>query len=453
MSKKVMTKLALFMVLAMLAAALGACGNGAASTTAAPAASGTTAPAATTAAGGSGQKTTLTFWHIQTQEKQKALIDNAMARFMAENPEYEVKVEAMQNDAFKTKLAVAMGSNTLPDIFPHWSGGPMIEYIESGKIADITDYMKNDNYVDKFMPAGISQATYKDKIWAMPVENLAVAMVFYNKKVFADNGIEIPTTLTELEAAADKFKAKGIYPFSLANKTKWTGSMYYMYLVDRFGGPEVFANAANRQNNGTFEDPVFTQAGAKIQEWVNKGYFNDGFNGLDEDSGQSRALLYSGKAAMTLMGSWIVSTINSENPDFLPNLGVFPFPAVEGGKGDPSNTVGTVGDNFYSISSNSASVEGAFKALTYLLDDQSLKERIADGKIPPVKGVQLEDPMMQAVLDLATKAQSNQLWYDQYLKPELGDLHKDTSQEIFGLTKTPEEVNKIMEAKAAELAK
>jgi len=57
------------------------------------------------------------------------------------------------------------------------------------------------------------------------------------------------------------------------------------------------------------------------------------------------------------------------------------------------------------------------------------------------------------VLDLATKAKSNQLWYDQYLKPELGDLHKDTCQEIFGLTKTPEEVNKIMEAKSAELAK
>jgi raffinose/stachyose/melibiose transport system substrate-binding protein len=147
----------------------------------------------------------------------------------------------------------------------------MVEYIESGKIADITDYMKQDNYVDKFMPAGISQATYKGKIWAMPVENVAVAMVFYNKKVFADNGIQVPTTLTELEAAADKLKAKGIYPFSLANKTKWTGSIYYMYLVDRIGGPEVFANAANRQNNGTFEDPTFTQAGAKIQEWVNKG--------------------------------------------------------------------------------------------------------------------------------------------------------------------------------------
>jgi raffinose/stachyose/melibiose transport system substrate-binding protein len=63
---------------------------------------------------------------------------------------------------------------------------------------------------------------------------------------------------------------------------------------------------------------------------------------------------------MTLMGSWIVSVINSENPIFCLTLGVS-VPAVEGGKGDPSNTVGTVGDNFYSISSNSASVEGSSK--------------------------------------------------------------------------------------------
>lgn len=455
MSRKVMSKIALLVIIAMLTAILGACGGdtGGTTTTAAPGETTTKAPdGSETTDAGNGEKVTLSFWHIQTQEKQAKIIQDSIDRFIADNPNYEVEVEPMQNDAFKTKLTVALGSNTQPDIFPHWSGGPMIEYAEAGKIADLTEYMNKDGYVDMFMPAGISQATYQDKIWAMPVENLAVAMFFYNKQVFADNGIEIPETLADLEAAAEKLKAAGIAPFSLANKTKWTGSMYYMYLVDRIGGADVFANAATRQNDGTFEAEAFTKAGEKIQEWVKKGYFNEGFNGLDEDSGQSRALLYSGQAAMTLMGSWIVSTITSENPDFLDNLGVFPFPAVEGGKGDPSGTVGTVGDNFYSISSECADIEGAFTALTYLLDEQAIKDRVADGKIPPINGVQLENPMMQTVLDLATKAKTNQLWYDQYLVPEMGDLHKDTTQELFGLTKTPEEVNAIMEAKAAELA-
>lgn len=397
--------------------------------------------------------TELSFWHIQTQDIPKKIIDDAIARFEAANPMYDVTVEPMQNDAYKTKLAVALGADTMPDIFPHWSGGPMISYIDAGKVAEITALMNQDGFVDRFLPAGIAQATYQDKIWAVPVENIAVAMFFYNKEVFAANNIEIPTTIAELEAVAETLKANGVIPFSLANKTKWTGSMYYMYLVDRIGGADVFANAANRQNNGTFLDPAFTRAGTIIQDWVNRDFFNEGFNGLDEDSGQSRALLYAGRAAMTLMGSWIVSTINSENPDFLPNLGVFPFPIYEGGKGDPSGVVGTVGDNFYSVAASSKSVEGSFAAIQSLLDEQSVIDRIAAGKIPPLVGVQVADPMMQNVLNLVNQAKTTQLWYDQYLPPIMGDLHKDTSQEIFGLTKTPEEVNAIMEAKAVELAK
>jgi raffinose/stachyose/melibiose transport system substrate-binding protein len=398
-----------------------------------------------------GQKK-ITLWHIQTQENQAKTIQDSMDRFMKDNPDYKVEVVVMQNDAFKTKLKVAMGANEMPDIFITWSGGPMISFIDSGKIADITPYMNKNNFKSRYMAAGIDQATYKGKIWAVPVESLAIAMVFYNKDLFAKFGLQIPKTLDELDAVCAKLKANGVTPFSLANKTKWTGSMYYMYLVDRFGGPSVFADAANRKKGGTFEADAFTKAGAKIQEWVKKDYFNEGFNGLDEDSGQSRALLYSGKSAMIVMGSWIISTIKSENPDFSPSLGAFPFPAAKGGKGDPSDTVGTIGDNFYSVSSSCKYPEAAFKAITYLLDDQAVKERSAQGKIPPLNSITVADPLLSQVLATAKAAKSNQLWYDQYLVPELGELHKDTCQELFGLSKTPQQVNAAMEAKAKALA-
>jgi raffinose/stachyose/melibiose transport system substrate-binding protein len=402
--------------------------------------------------GGPAQKKKITMWHIQTQDNQKKTIDDSMARFMKDHPGYNVEVVALQNDAYKTKLKVSMGANEMPDIFISWSGGPMISYVDSGKIADITSYMNKKNYKDRFMAGGIAQATYKDKIWAVPIESVSIAMVFYNKEVFAKYGLKEPATIDELEAICATLKSKGVTPFSLANKTKWTGSMYYMYLVDRYGGPSVFADAANRKNGGSFENEVFAKAGAKIQEWVKKGYFNQGFNGLDEDSGQSRALLYSGKAAMTVMGSWLISTVKSENPDFLAKLDAFPFPAVKDGNGDPSDTVGTIGDNFYSVSASCKNPEAAFTAITYLLDDTAVKERSAQGKIPPLNSTTVSDPLLSKVLATAKAAKANQLWYDQYLSPEMGELHKDTSQELFGLTKTPAEVDKIMEEKAQATA-
>ncbi len=416
------------------------------SATASTAAESSTAPAA--------QPVKLTLWHIQTTEPMPTIIKDSIDRFTKDNSNYTVDVTAMQNDAFKTKIAVAMGSDQMPDIFPHWSGGPMNTYVDSKKIADLTTYMNDNGYKDRFMPAAINQATYQDKIWAVPVENTAVAMFFYNKELFAKYNLQVPKTIGELEKVADTLKKNGIIPFSLANKTQWTGSMYYMYLADRFGGADAFNAAAQR--TGSFENEAFTQAGNKIQEWVKNGYFNKGFNGLDEDSGQSRMLLYQEKAAMLLMGSWFISTAKGETEsskdvkvkDFMKKIGSFPFPAAEGGKGSPDSVVGTVGDNFYSVAANSKDVAGAFKAISYLIDDTAVQKRVEAGKVPPVKGVKVTDPLLQEVLNAVEKAPSVQLWYDQYLPADVAQVHKDTSQAIFGLAKTPEQVNKEMEAAA-----
>ncbi len=52
---------------------------------------------------------------------------------------------------------------------------------------------------------------------------------------------------------------------------------------------------------------------------------------------------------------------------------------------------------------------------------------------------------------IASNAKHVQIYYDQFLPPELGELHKDTTQAIFGKTMTPEEAAKKMEAKAKEI--
>lgn len=428
---------------------LAACGSSkpaetSTSTAAESAAPSSTAAASTTTAAAEPVKFTL--WHLQTTDPMPAIIEDSMKRFSADNPNYSVDISVIQNDAYKTKLQIAMSSDSMPDIFPHWSGGPMNQYVDSNKVADLTTYMNENNYKDRFMDGAINQATYKDKLWAVPVENTAVAMFFYNKELFAKYNLQVPKTTKELEAICDTLKKNGIIPFSLANKTQWTGSMYYMYLVDRIGGASAFKDAAAR--TGSFENDAFTQAGNTIQDWVKKEYFNKGFNGLDEDSGQSRTLLYSGKAAMTLMGSWFISTVGGENKAFLGKIGSFPFPAVEGGKGDPNSVVGTIGDNFYSVAAGCKDVAGAFKAVTYLIDDTAAAKRIEAGRIPPLKSTKVSDPLLQSVVDSVAKAPSVQLWYDQYLPPELAQMHKDTSQAIFGLAKTPEQVNKEMEAGA-----
>ena len=387
-------------------------------------------------------KTKLTLWHIQTATAKDA-IHASVERFMKANPQYEVEVVDQVNDSYKQKLAMSMSSNQTPDVFMQWGGSGLIDYVNSNKIADLTDLMSKDNYKGKFIDAGINQSSYNGKIYAVPVENVSVAGFFYNKDVFAKYGIQEPKTISELEAACDKLKANGVAPFALANATKWTGSMYYMYLATRFGGLNAFADAA--AGKASFESPAFEFAGNKIQDWVKKGYFINGFNGMDDDSGQARQALYKGDAAMDLMGSWFSGTVLGENPDFISKLGFFPFPALDGSKEDQSLCAGTVGDNLYSISETCKDKEGAFKLIQSLLDDQALQDRKKLGKIIPLKDFKPDDALTQEILDTVNNAKGVQLWYDQYLPAEVAEVHKSTSQEIFGLTKTPQDADKELQ--------
>jgi raffinose/stachyose/melibiose transport system substrate-binding protein len=384
-----------------------------------------------------GEKKVLEFWHIQTVDPAPQFIEAAVKRFEAANPDFKVNITVTANDSYKQKIAVAIAGNQMPDIFMSWTGGTTNEYVKAGKLTDLTPYMNANNYKARLLDAAVTQGTIDGKIYSFPCENVAIEGVFYNKELFARYNIKIPATIAELEAACDTLKANGITPFSLANMTKWTGMMYYQILPARHAGLEPFAKAMD--GRGTFEDPAFVWAAEKIQQWVRKGYFNDGFNGLDEDSGQSRILLYTDKCAMHIMGNWFASNVIGENPDYLRKMGFFNFPADETGTGNPKTITGTIGDNFYHVASTCKYPDKAFEMMTYLLDEQSVKDRIAAGRIPPVKGITLTEPILREIFTVVQNAPDVQLWYDQSLTPEVADVMLSASQELFSLSITPQE--------------
>jgi len=380
---------------------------------------------------------TLEIWHVQNTQQGPVTVERAVERFLKDNPSFKVNIVVVANDVYKQRLAVAAAAGQMPDCFFSWTGGPMYEYVNDNMIVDLTPYMNADNYKDRILDGAIAQGTYQGKIWGIPTMNISVAMVFYNKEIFQRYNLRVPTTIRELETVCNTLKANGITPFSLANKTQWTGSMYFMYLATRRGGVQPFINAVD--GSGSFNDPAFIYAGEKIQEWVRRGYFLPGFNGLDWDSGQARAPMYRGETAMLIMGSWFVSQARGEDAAFASNMGMFKFPRDEQGVGDINTLVGTLGDNFYHVSSSSKNPAKAFELLTHLIDDEAIIDFLDDGKILPVKATRthLQDPMLTELFDMVQQAPDIQLWYDQSLSSDASQVHLITSQEIFGLTLSP----------------
>ncbi|MFW6287905.1 MAG: extracellular solute-binding protein, partial [bacterium] len=277
---------------------------------------------------------TITLWDIRTEsDPVSEPMTEAIARFEADNPGVTIKHVPIQNDNYKTKLQTAMAADNEPDIFMTWGSSSLEKYVANDKVLDLSSYLDED-WLENFTPAAMDLGIIDDKQYGIPVTNMATAVIWYRTDLFEDNGLEVPETYEELLEVGQVLKDNGITPFTLANKTMWTGSMYFVYLVDRIGGPEAFRDAVNRK--GAFNDEAFIEAGRVIQELVEKGYFTDGVNGMDEDTGQSRAMIYADRAAMYLMGTWANGVFESENPEMKENnISFFNFPAFEDGKGDP----------------------------------------------------------------------------------------------------------------------
>lgn len=438
--------LALTLTVAMIAS-LTACGaQPTEGTTTATDAAATTAAADTTAAAGDAaaksDDKTITFWNCGTDDPDKTLWQMAADWYNTnESPKsgYTVETVSTTNDQYKQKLSVAMSAGECPDMYTHWSGGPMIEYINSGYAQDITDLMTSSGTKDLYIDGAINQASYNDKIYAVPVLNDSVSVFFYDKQMWADKGYEVPKKIADLETLCDKMVADGVTPFALANSSQWTGSMYYMYLVARSGGASIISDAY--AGTGSLVCDATEYAGTTIEDWVKKGYFPEGVNSLSADDGEDRALLYQG-AGMMLHGSWSVGSIKSENPDFYKNLGCFAFPTLDGSSADQSIVVGTLGDNFISFNCTGEKLQEAFKVAQYYSTQEWEDKAIENGKVPPLKTATSEEPAWKDILSVLNGASSVQLWWDQYLPSAVADVHKSASQKLFDCSATPEDVAK-----------
>ena len=398
-------------------------------------------------------------WDIATDEPAKSTQEGAVQRFMADYPNIKITQVHQQNDNYKQQLVVAMSSGQAPNIYVHWGGGPMAEYYNSGYANDITDmYAKYDH--PEFIDAAVAQSTYDGKMLAIPFGGLSGCDIFYNKTIFKDLGLEVPQTIDELEDVCDTLKANGITPFSLANASKWTGSMYYMYLVARHSGNAEFDAAYTQENGGTFTSEAFIYAGEKIQDWVKKGYFPDGVNSLSADDNQDRALLYDGSAAMMLHGAWQVSGIKNDSEEWYnENIGVFRFPedSEAKAKGVPQDVeIGTaigMGMSFNCYNDdgtvNQDMLDACYVLATqYYNDDTYNNDQLSTGTQPSIKGMEenIDDPNMKIIADVFFNASNVQLWYDQYLPASVTEVHKNCMTELFGLEKTPKEIGEEHDA-------
>lgn len=395
--------------------------------------------------GNAGEEIVLDVWHFDPGEREK-VYEDAFERFEENNPGVKVNALQIDNDDYKQRVVVAMSGGNPPDVFSSWGGGWLEEFVSSNVVKDLSN---EDIDFDNFVEVALENSTFDDNVYGLPL-GIATYQFFYNIEIFEEHNLEVPETYDDLLNIIDVLNDNDIHPIALANQPKWPGAFYLMYINDRLGSEDVFQEALQREGTG-FDDESYVKTGEYIQDLVNRDAFNPGFNGLPYDSGQARQLIYSDNAAMLLMTSGFVNNVRDEFPEFEEKMGVFQFPVIEEGKGDPTNIAAGISP-VWSIYEGTEHSELAVELIKELTSTQTAQDYMDRTSTPVVvKGVEPEDEYVKIFTEWVNEANSIQFPYDQTLPPELSQMHLDTTYELFGETLTPEEAAQMMEETAEEV--
>jgi raffinose/stachyose/melibiose transport system substrate-binding protein len=235
--------------------------------------------------------------------------------------------------------------------------------------------------------------------------------------------------MDELAAACRTLRAAGVIPIALGNVAQWPGAFYHDYLVVRLGQVDRYIAESNQSGAPA---PLARDAFLRtVRPMSAAGAFNQGFNGLGYDRARGLLLRLEGSAAMRLMGSWFLSYAITERPKVVPDLGVFPFPAVGDVESRPRDLLGGV-NAAYAVSAKSSEKELAFRLVEFLTDAQAARDWAATRRIPARKvTVDGAPSVLTETMSLVEQAPRIHLYFDQALKPAVAEKHKQYTQSLF----------------------
>ena len=247
--------------------------------------------------------------------------------FAAKYPNVKVNFTAVPNENYnQTRTSrltagsidlVVANPKELPSYVPAANEGDDARLADAGGWVDLT----SQPFMSKFIPSVLDQIKYKGKNYTVPTGLSYYSGLTYNKKIFADNNLQVPTTWDDFVKLCDALKAKGITPISIGGKD--TAGIIMLSIVQ-----SLFPTAASKQDlaKGLYGYTVKLNEGQQLEvlKKTQQVYAYGQANFTGSNYSQMTSDFLTGKAAMISDGTWNVGSLRSANKvDF----GYFPLPA------------------------------------------------------------------------------------------------------------------------------
>ena len=420
--------------------ALGACAPGSSSSSSDDSSS--TAPDAVKTDAASLGDVTLTVWDQEVrggQEKQMATLN---AEFQKKYPNIKInRVSRSFDDLVKT-LRGALTGDDAPDVVQaNNTRSQMGEFVKAKQLVNLDPYAKAYGWDERYPQSVRNVASYspdgktfgEGSLFGMPQVGEVVG-VFYNDAKLKELGINPPKTWAEFDTALATAKSKGEVPLVLGNLEKWPAGHVFGVVQGRFTKADDIRTLGFGQAGGNWVTPENTKAAQTLVDWVDKGYFNSGFNGQDYDPAWQG--FTKGEGVFLIAGSWLQADLSAAMKDSVK----FMLPPAPEAGGTPVTTGGS--GLPFAITEKAKNKDAAAAYIDFITSPDAMKVLAENGNLPVVETAEQKAPDALATdvfNAFGTVSKDNGLVpYLDWATPTMGDTLGATLQDLLAKKLTPE---------------
>lgn len=268
------------------------------------------------------EKVTMTWIHHFLEEPLQKWVEGRVAAFEEKHPNVKVNIEVVNTDVYLNTLKMKIAADDAPMIFDVDNNSYLQEFVAAGHVYNVD----GEDYYSLVDPSLQKECQIDGVNYGSTISTCSYN-VWYNKTLFEEHGLEVPTTREEYIALCDKLLELGITPISAAFAERWCLLFeYYPYYMNYCWKDD--ANFCIDKVNGTkkFSDDQRVKDSYTEFLSTSKYWGDDPFGTSYDDACMAVA---NGSAAMISQGSWVLSKLRGYNPDV--EYGVFGIPTEQQG--------------------------------------------------------------------------------------------------------------------------
>jgi glucose/mannose transport system substrate-binding protein len=304
--------------------------------------------------GGADEKGSIEILHWWKQGGEAEAIGKLLDLYKQQNPGVKIVDSSVDGSALaRAAIRSKISDGNPPDTFQANGGWDLMAWVlYNGHDADQTQLQALDSseWMTAIPEPVLTSVSYKDKVYAVPLNIHRVNTFFYNKDVFDRAGVRIEdlTTLDDVFGAAETIKAynqqqlqmnKDALPITpiamgfkqtlgdMATDDTWTLALLFFenILVAHLGGDDYWKLFTEPKPNDPDMEIVMARALDDFRKLVS--YSNLNASALTWN--EPLDMVLNGDAAMTIMGDWGKGYANSKKKG-AETFGAVPTPGTAG---------------------------------------------------------------------------------------------------------------------------